>query len=152
MSVLQNIYLFKELDKSELDSVYKIVGEKNYSAGQDIFLRGSKADALYIIKMGTVSIKATGSSGDEVKIANMATGAHFGELPFLDGEKRSASAQAVEGTTLFEIKYADLANLLKSNDKIAAKVYRAIAAYMAGRLRATTEDLNYAREHNFKHF
>lgn len=149
---LKSIYLFKDLDPSELEKISKVAVEKSFSGGQDIFLKGSKADALYVIKMGTVIIKATNSSGDEVKIASMATGSHFGELPLLDNEKRSATAQTVESSSLFEFNFESLKKLLLDEPKIGVKVYKALATYLAGRLRVTTEDLSYAKEHNIRHF
>lgn len=149
---LKNIYLFKELDNSELEKVSKVATEKTFSPGQDIFLKGSVADALYVIKIGTVIVKATNKNGDEVKIANMATGSHFGELPLLDKEKRSATAQATETTILYEFNFDKLIKLLNQDTKIGLKVYQALATYLAGRLRVTTEDLNFAREQNIRHF
>lgn len=149
---LKTIYLFKDLDPSELEKISKVATEKTFSPGQDIFLKGSVADALYVIKMGTVIVKATNKAGDEVKIASMATGSHFGELPLLDKEKRSATAQAAEATTVYEFNFAKLVELLNQDAKIGLKVYRSLATYLAGRLRVTTEDLNYAREQNLKHF
>jgi CRP-like cAMP-binding protein len=152
IGILQNIYLFRELTPSELEPISRIAHEVPCAAGQEIFLRGSSAEAMYVIKYGNVVIRTQNSAGDDMTISTLSSGAHFGEMPFLDNEKRSASAICNESSTLVEIKYADLKNVLEKNDKIAIKVYRAMAAYLGGRLRVTTEDLNYSREQNMKHF
>ncbi len=150
--LLQNIYLFKELDKNELAQVESIVKEKSYSPGEEIFSRGDTAEAMFVIKMGGVSIRNQSTKGDDIKIATLGSGSHFGEMPFLDNEKRSATASVMEPSSIIEIAYKDLKNLIDKNDKIAIKVYKALATYLGGRLRVTTQDLNYVKEINLRHF
>ena len=150
--MIQNIYLFNTLDSTEIQQISKIASEKSLTAGETVFMRGDSSDALFVIRMGSIKIVGESKAGDELKIALMGSGSHFGEMGFLDGEKRSASANVVENSTLLQIKYSDLQAVLDKNDKIALKVYRALATYTCRRLRMTTEDLNYAREQNLKHF
>lgn len=146
-SFLKNIYLFKDLSASELKSIEAIANEKTYAAGQDIFFTGDKAESMFVIKIGTVSVRS-----NDNKIATIATGSHFGEMPFLDGEKRSASVVAEEQTVLYEISYDKLKSLMEADQKMAAKVFRSMAVFLCGRLRGALTDLNFAREHAFKHF
>lgn len=152
VNIFKNIYLFKDLDAKEMEKLQSIAVEKNFTPGQDIFSKGDVAHSLYVIRLGSVKIYSSTKSGDESKIANLGTGSHFGEMPFLDGEKRSAVAQAVEATTVIEVGYDKLKDLLTANPGMALKVYKSLANYLCGRLRATTQDLNYARENNYRHF
>jgi CRP/FNR family transcriptional regulator, cyclic AMP receptor protein len=151
-NLLKNIYLFKDLDAAELEKVSKAGEEKSYTAGSEIFSKGDKAHSLYVIRLGSVKIYNTTKAGDESKIANLGTGSHFGEMPFLDGENRSAVAQAMEATNLLEINYDKLRDVMLQNPVISLKIYKALANYLCGRLRVTTQDLNYARETNLKYF
>jgi CRP/FNR family cyclic AMP-dependent transcriptional regulator len=150
--MLKNIYLFKSFDESELQKLAAITSEKVYSPGQDIFLVGQKADSFYVISMGTVKIYMNPDGEADIKIANLGTGAHFGELPFLDGGNRSATAQATETSTLLEVRFDKLRSLLDQNEKMAGKFYRDLSVYLASRLRATTENLKNIHELRLKHF
>lgn len=149
---LKNIYLFKDLDPKELEVVAQVAEEKSYAPGEEVFSSGQDAHSLYVIRMGTVKIFTSTKQGDEMALTTMGTGAHFGEMPFLDSSVRSATAQAIEPTKLIEINYEKLNGLLNKNDKIAVKFYRSIAKYLGGRLRNTTDDLKHVKEIKLKHF
>jgi CRP/FNR family cyclic AMP-dependent transcriptional regulator len=151
-NILQNIYLFKNFDEAELGLINKIVEEKTYSAGQDIFIVGQDAKSFYVIRMGTVKIYTNPDGSGDLNIASMGTGSHFGELPLVDGGKRSATAQATETTTLLEINFEKLKKTLESSEKLSSKFYKQMSHFMAARLRATIENLQHVKEVKLKHF
>jgi CRP-like cAMP-binding protein len=151
-SILRTVYLFKEFSSVEIETLQKLVKEKSYSPGQDIFIRGEPATSLFIIRFGSVKIYSTTRDGDEVQISTQGLGSHFGELPLLDGQNRSATAQAIESCTLLEINYQDLKNILNNNNVLESKFYKSLANYLCARLRATTDDLNHAQETKLRHF
>lgn len=150
--LLKGIYIFKDFDEEELNSVAQIAEEKTILAGHEIFIRGQPADAFYMISMGSVKIYSSTDAGDEHSIAALSTGDHFGEIPFLDHGKRTATAQANEMSRLIEVKYDKLTRLLEGNPLMAMKLYRSYAHFVALRLRTTLGDLNAARETRLKHF
>lgn len=151
-SSLQNVYLFKTLTPDEMKQVNGLATTETHSAGETIFIRGEKAKALYLIKFGSVKIRQTTKSGDTIDVATLGTGSHFGEMPFLDGEARSATVVANEGVELITLPYDKLQSVMEKNQAIAMKVYREMAHFMCGRLRSTTNDLEFAREKNLSHF
>lgn len=151
-SSLQNVYLFKTLTPDEMKLVNGLATNETHSAGETIFIRGEKAKALYLIKFGSVKIRQTTKSGDTIDVATLGTGSHFGEMPFLDGETRSATAVANEAVELITLPYDKLQGVMEKNQSIAMKVYREMAHFMCGRLRSTTNDLEFAREKNLSHF
>ena len=148
--ILSQIYLFKELTPQELDLMAQVCKEKSVSAGADIFISGQKAESFFVVKYGSVKIYATTKAGDDINISNMSTGAHFGEMPFLDGATRSATSQALEQSTLIEIPYKDFENLLNQQPAMSVKVHRAFARHLCQRLRVTTEDFSKIREFQLK--
>ncbi|HMN67519.1 MAG TPA: cyclic nucleotide-binding domain-containing protein [Bdellovibrionales bacterium] len=151
-SLLQNVYLFKSLSPEELGAVSELAVGKSYNRGDSIFLRGEKATAMYLIKFGSVKIQQTTKSGDNLDVATLGTGSHFGEMGFSDGEPRSATAVAAENVEIVEVPYEKLRVLLDKNPAIAMKFYRELSLFLCGRLRATTNDLGFAREKNLSHF
>ena len=149
-SMLKSIYLFSEFSETELAKVAAVAEEKMMMQGQDIFSRDEEASAFYVLVMGSVKISVTSGTGDEIQIRKLGSGSHFGEMPFLDGEKRSATVQAIESSTVLEFSYKRLESLLGQDSSLAAKFYRSAARYLALRLRATTSDLNQIKELRFQ--
>jgi CRP/FNR family transcriptional regulator, cyclic AMP receptor protein len=79
-------------------------------------------------------------------VTTIATGDHFGELPFLDPGKRSASVEAMERSELLRIPYDHLNDVFAKDAKASLKFYQSISHFLAKRLRMLTHDLTYARE------
>ncbi len=151
-NLLQNIYLFKSLTPAELEVVGEVTTVETFNPTDEIFNQGDKSMALYVIKYGSVKISQRSSSGDSIEVATLGTGSHFGEMGFVDGEPRSASAIAIERSDIIVFSYDRLRSLLDKNPIIAMKVYRELAHFLCGRLRITTNDLSFAREKNLSHF
>jgi CRP/FNR family cyclic AMP-dependent transcriptional regulator len=150
-NLLQNVYLFKELTAKELETVSAVAKTTGYNPGDEIFAEGDAARSLYIIKHGSVKIQHSGKS-ESINVATLGTGSHFGEMAFVDGEKRSATVTVIEKGELVELDFQDLRRTLDANPAIAVKVYRSLAHFLCGRLRITTTDLSFAREKNMRHF
>ena len=151
-NLLQNIYLFKEMSSEELDKINEISEVKTYSPGDDIFGQNEAATSLYVISFGSVKIHIKSSEGDNIEVANLGTGSHFGEMALIDGEERSATATAIEKTDIIAIDYEKVDQLLKEYPSVAVKFYKALSKFLCGRLRITTNDLSFAREKNISHF
>lgn len=73
--------------------------EETYQDGQIIFKEGSSGDWVYIVLSGSVEIsKKVG--GEKYIIEMLREGEVFGELGFIGGIKRTATARAIGETTL----------------------------------------------------
>ena len=152
VNLLQNIYLFKSLTQEELNLVNDICEVEAFNPGDDIFRQNDDARALYVIKFGSVKIHTKSQEGDNIEIANLGTGSHFGEMALLDDEKRSASATAIERSDIIKINYENLTKLLEATPTIAVHFYHELSKFLCGRLRITTNDLSFVREQNLRHF
>jgi CRP-like cAMP-binding protein len=150
-SLLQDIYLFKEFSPKELEQLSEKGSSKTFNAGAEIFSQGDQAQSLFVIRSGTVKIGRE-SAGSAIELAQLGTGAHFGEMSFVDGEPRSASASATERTEVLEIGFDALRSYFDQNPTVAVKFFRSMSHFLAGRLRLTTMDLSFAREKNIRHF
>jgi CRP/FNR family cyclic AMP-dependent transcriptional regulator len=152
LNLLKKLYLFKDLNDKELGLVEKAASTKIYVPGDEIFSQGERATALYLIQNGSVRIHQRSEKGDGVEVARLAAGAHFGEMPFLDGETRSATATAIESTSILVLDYDKLGAIMIEHAGIATHFYRQFALFLCGRLRVTTHDLSFARGQNLSHF
>ena len=106
---------------------------------------------MYIVKYGSVDIKRSTTAGDEVEVAVLGTGSHFGEMAFIDGAKRNATANVMETSEILRVDFDKLKALLELNPRISANFYKAVAHFLSGRLTETTKDLSFAREKNRSH-
>lgn len=130
----------------------KACATDSLNTGDEIFSEKDEASAFYVIKMGSVKISHRNSNGDEMEIATLGSGSHFGEMAFIDGERRSATAVALEKTEIMRADFRKLREIMDGNPKLAAKFFRSLAHFLSGRLRQTTNDLAFAREKNMRHF
>ncbi len=151
-NLLHDIYLFKEMTPSEVEKINAIAQISSYIPGDEIFNQGAGAHALYIIKFGSVRIQQTAYTGDNIDVATLGAGSHFGEMAFVDGENRSATAMAMERTEIISLEFDRLRDCLVQNPSIAVKFYKSLCHFLCGRLRITTSDLSFAREKNLRHF
>jgi CRP/FNR family transcriptional regulator, cyclic AMP receptor protein len=150
--LLKKIYLFREMTNDELKKTAELSQVDTWQRGDEVFTQGDDAKALYVIKYGSVRIHQKGSAGDKIEVAILGTGSHFGEMAFLDGEKRSATAEVMEKSEIFRFDYEKLNAFLKVSPATAVTFYRALSHFLCGRLRVTTTDLSFSREMNLRHF
>jgi len=150
--LLQNAYLFKTFTNTELDGVSALGLTITYGDGDHVFETGEAATAMYFIKYGSVRIQHAISTGDNVDIALLSAGSHFGEMSFVDGEVRSATAVVLEHTELVSVSYERMRSFFNDHPAAALKFYQELSHFLCARLRVTTSDLSFAREKNLAHF
>ena len=151
-TTLKNLYLFKDLSEGEIDVVNGATKTEEHLAGDEVFSQGDRAKAFYIIGSGSVKIHQTSENGDNVEITRLGPGSHFGEMSFLDGEKRSASATALEPTSIVAVNYDQVSEIMIAHPGIAVHFYRQFSLFLCGRLRVTTKDLSFSRSKILSHF
>ncbi len=151
VQLLHDLYLFKDLLPEELASLSALAKVRTYNRDEEIFKAGEPAQSLFVIRHGTVKIRFAGKDAD-IEVAQLGTGAHFGEMSFVDGQARSATAVALEKSELLEIGFDALRMFFDKNPTTGMRFYRSLSHFLAGRLRITTTDLSFSREKNIRHF
>lgn len=151
-NLIKNVYLFKTLTEDELNLINEIAEMKTYNAGDVIFSQSSDSAAMYVINFGSIRIQQKTKDGDDLEVAVLGTGSHFGEMSFLDQQKRSATAVAIEKSDIVSISYDDLKKIIDADVKIAKDFYQSLSHFLIARLRITTNDLSFARQKNLSHF
>ena len=71
--------------------------------GTIILEQGAAADFAYIVVEGAVQVFTRSPGGDEIVLARLDAGDHFGEQAVLAGCRRSASVRAQQATTLLRL-------------------------------------------------
>lgn len=116
--ILRDFPLFEKLSEEHLYDISAICNVYTYAKGETIFWEGDEGDALYLVISGVVQIYQDNQSRDII-LSIFREGDFFGEMALLQNEKvRSASAKAVEKSTLCVLKKNYFNELVKSKSDI----------------------------------
>ncbi|MEM6822765.1 MAG: cyclic nucleotide-binding domain-containing protein [Verrucomicrobiota bacterium] len=141
LACLHQIPLFSSLSVRELRRLEPIFHDRRYDTGEVIFDQGEEGLGMYVVVSGKVRIftKAESPDGSEKELALLGTGQFFGELALLDGEKRTASAIAVEPSRLVGFFRPEFLSVLETHGRAGTKISLQLAKLTAFRLRQTLE-------------
>lgn len=140
--LLKNVYLFKDLNMTELVEVLKICRQIKFPKDKIVFLEGDPGDRCYIIEEGEVRISKFVPNMGEEALAVLKTGQFFGEMALIDGSPRSATAIANTDATCLVIDKADLDRLLTSDKDLGNKLLWVFCRTLSKRLRETNEKIS----------
>ncbi len=77
--------------------------ERTYAAGDTIVRIGEKADSVFFLTAGRVSVELPLANGSSKQLVSYHPGIVFGEMAFLDGAERSAMVRAETRTVCREL-------------------------------------------------
>jgi CRP-like cAMP-binding protein len=129
--------LFAAMQPAELDEILKFASERRVRRGQMIFQRGDNGSSLMAVLRGRVRISSVSGDGKEVTLNVIDPGEIFGEIALLDGEPRSADANAIEDTTLLIVERRHFLPFLRQNEGLFLR----LLAVLCSRLRRTSTAL-----------
>jgi glutaminase len=103
--------LCRGLAGAELAVLESLVVCRRYAPGEYIVSRGERADAVYFVRSGQVTVALPSVVGAPKRLSTLSAGMSFGELALVDGGARSAdviASSAVECWVLDAAAFADL--------------------------------------------
>jgi CRP/FNR family transcriptional regulator, cyclic AMP receptor protein len=139
-ALLQNTPLFGGMPIETLQRIAEKAVRRSYGRGQIIFREEDYGDALCVVVSGLVKVYRTSPDGDEMLLVTLGPASVFGELPMVDGGPRSASAAAVEATTVLTVNRAALLEALRESPELAERLLRSLGS-MVRRLTDQAADL-----------
>jgi len=116
--------LFAELSTSDADVILKACEERILVGGEELFHENDSGDSLFIV---------------DRSLASFGPGDVIGEMSFIDGARRSATARTTESSEFLVLSRASFAKVQTERPDIAAAFFRNMAAIVATRLRTTNE-------------
>jgi diguanylate cyclase len=127
--------LFSGFEPAELSYLAERTEIRFYSAGEPVFSPGEKADCLFVVASGSVSINV--GEDKSTLVAEYVEGDSFGELEFLNKGERNAKALAGEGTQLiaFPPTGIDLETALQARPSVSARILRSFLFVTSQRTR-----------------
>ena len=124
--VLARTELFGGIDGAARRRIAEHVAERVVERGQCVFNQDEPGDRMYVLADGAVKLFVASRDGGIVELVRHRPPATFGEVALLDGGPRSASAEAVERSTLLVVTRAELLRLLRAEDQVAEALLRTL--------------------------
>ena len=124
--VLARTELFGGVDEATQRRIAEHVAERVVERGQCVFVQDEPGDRMYVLAEGVVKLFVASRNGGIVELVRHRPPAAFGEVALLDGGPRSASAEAVERSTLLVVTRSELLRLLRAEDQVAEALLRTL--------------------------
>jgi MFS superfamily sulfate permease-like transporter len=136
---LENNQLLQNLSQDEVTTVLMLGERREVAKGAALFYKADDADGVWLLEEGTVSI-LSGAYGEfsSARLATIGPGQFVGEMGYIDGKTRSATARADSPVRALLLDKAAIAALIEHQPSIALKITRNIARELSHRVRSTS--------------
>ena len=138
-AVLARTELFCGIDEATRRRIAEHVAERVVEPGQCVFTQDEPGDRMYVLAEGAVKLFVSSRDGGIVELVRHRPPATFGEVALLDGGPRSASAEAVERSTLLVVTRPELLRLLRTEDQVAEALLRILGTIVRRTTRQVTD-------------
>ncbi len=143
-TLLAEVPLFQLLDEEERVALATHLDVVKFPGGHVVFNYGEPGDAMYIVRAGKAEMAFRNDTGEKITLEVCERGDFFGELSFLDGGTRSATATVTEDLEALVMDRGDLESFLKKHPHASVDLLTALGR----RLRKTSEILRHTATRN----
>jgi SulP family sulfate permease len=143
---LSEFKLFRELNEMSLVKLRLCTKEISLKAGEHAFSYGETGDELFLVRKGALSVLLPLAGTTQHHIATVSRGSFFGEMSFLDREKRSANVVAKEDTELYVLSRQTFNEKSLEDAQMGVQIFARLALAISARLRETDNELRVAEE------
>jgi signal transduction histidine kinase len=123
---LESIPLFRQLNRTELQTLRLIAQERRFAAGQEIFREGAPGDGVYFVKSGLVEISAGQGAGRRV-FSLLGPAEIFGEMSVIEHRPRSATAAAGPDTEVYFLPRGEMLSFIQRSPGLAFALLQQIS-------------------------
>ena len=141
LEILQKTMLFKGSSAEELQLASGLFQERLIKSNTTIFTEKMPAEALYIVKSGTVRISVMAGEGEEKALLQLGPGDFFGELALLQEGGRMVTARSETAVELLLITRKDFQALMDLDPRTASRLLLTITTLLAMRVKAYSGQL-----------
>jgi CRP-like cAMP-binding protein len=134
------LYIMGILDDVDVEWLASSGTHRFLEAGTVLVREGVPIDAFYIVLEGQLSVFSRRLNRE---IASLSCGEMLGEISFVDSRPPSADVVAAGDSYVLEINRGVLNGKLGEDTGFAARFYRAVATFLADRLRTTVGQMGY---------
>jgi len=132
---IQSVTMFRYLAFADLMRVAGVARELRWPAGTPFFNENDPGDSMYILLDGQVGVSKSG-----LELAQLRTGAHFGEMALIERAPRSATVVAATDCDVLVIEREGFYGLL-AEEATAVKLLWGLVRMLNARLNRTNDEL-----------
>ena len=118
--------LFRVLEEAQLQTLLASAGVHRYGRGEKVLEQGAGGDSMFVLVSGTADVSVT-NNGTRTHLAALRSGACFGEMSLLTGEKRSATITATADCEVAELNRAMLAEVFRQQPQVLQEISELLA-------------------------
>jgi CRP/FNR family transcriptional regulator len=137
VELLGRVPVFSTLERDDLERIAEVSVPRSFEPGQAVFREGDSSDTCYVVREGHARAIRSHGDGRTITLATFGPGDFFGELAMFEDERRSATVEAIERTTVVGVLGPDMRRLMSEHPDIATRLVIALGR----RLRETNERL-----------
>jgi uncharacterized membrane protein len=135
VAMIAEVPIFALMDDAERGALAQMMDCREFKAGSIIFEYGDSGGEIYILRSGNVEVFVVNQEGEKIILAENQRGDVVGELSFLDGGHRTATAFAREDTQALTMNRDRLLGFIDRHPHAAIDLLTVVGR----RLRATDE-------------
>jgi CRP/FNR family transcriptional regulator len=138
VELLGRVPVFSTLEQSDLERIAELAVPRQFEPGQAVFREGDQSDTCYIVREGHARAIRSHGDGRTITLATFGPGDIFGELAMFEDERRSATVEAIEPTSVVAVLGPDMRRLMTEHPEISKRLVIALGR----RLREMNERLS----------
>lgn len=135
VTMIGEVPIFGLLDDEEREALAHMMDCREFKAGETVFHYGDAGGEIFILRSGRVELFVESIEGQKLILSENEKGDVIGELSFLDGGSRTATALAREDTQLLSMDRDRLLDFIDKHPHAAMDLLTVVGR----RLRATDE-------------
>ncbi len=143
---LGEIDLLRELDVTSLTQLRKVARELSVPAGGRICSLGEEGNEMYLLRCGRVHVLLPLEGNKRYHLATFCRGDFFGEMAFLDGQRRSADIEAATPSELYALSRDSYDAMVEAHPALAGRLIEQLALAISWRLRIADSELRALEE------
>jgi CRP/FNR family cyclic AMP-dependent transcriptional regulator len=137
VELLGRVPVFSTLEEADLQRIAQLAVPRSFETGQVVFREEDRSDTCYVVHFGRARAVHDHGDGRTITLATFGPGDIFGELALFEDERRSATVEALEPTSVLAVLGPDMRRLMAEHPQIAMRLLIALAR----RLRESNERL-----------
>ena len=138
VELLARVPVFSALERRDLERIAQLAVPRRFEPGQVVFHEGDASDTCYVVREGRARAIRMHRDGRTITLATFGPGDIFGELAMFEDERRSATVEAIETTSVVGVLGPDMRRLMGEHPDIATRLVIALGR----RLREMNERLS----------
>lgn len=144
---LEEFEFFKNASSRSIKTILGITSEKRFLKDEKIFRIGDTGGSVFFIRNGEIRIEIPLSNGGKSHRATFSKGGFFGDMSFLDQEKRSADAVVIsEYVDVYVLNRDEFNSVAAKYPEISTIFYEKMSYQISNRLRSNLLEIKGLQE------